>query len=56
MAKLEAKASEPNLEPKEASLIDELLTVLFLKIDAIDICGKANLREVSLFIFSPWPC
>ena len=56
VAKLEAQASESNLEPKAASLIDVLLTVLLKKIDGVDTCGKANLREVSLFIFSPWPC
>ena len=56
VAKLEAQASEPNLEPKAASLIDEVLTVLLEKIDGVGICGKANLRAVSLFIFSTRPC
>jgi len=55
VAKLEAQASEPNLEPKAASLIDEQVTVLLEKIDGVDTCDN-HLRAVSLFIFFTRPC
>lgn len=46
VAKLEAQAQDRTLSPRDAHILDELLTGMLEKIDAVDTMGRANLRMV----------